>query len=496
MTCGDDDDKIAADGNLFGDSTTAVVNWRSDDGENTLAAPTRETPTEAVTCTLSLDWVGSNDLDGPITYEFKAAIVPDPHTAPATVRALAESYDSAYVEWTLVTGTVTQFNATPTPPETADATHDDPEKYVISWKSSTMGARSSSTTVDADANPADATNTEQDARKRQGARITGLTPDADYTITVAGLSGKDELTNYGRASMAATSGFVMADGTVATALIETVTTQTRYYKAGPPPKVDNTFELSTGETVELDPKEYLLNLALHGRDDFGLAVDATEYNEYVRGTEVAPVTVMYAITSNKFVESLYVSTDPNSQAEDLVLLKGLTDGTSNLTLVATMGMNTISAQMTVKVLENHVPLFTVTEASVIWQIDKDKPGDGIHTQFEIDLMAEFVIGGSFEDEDQGACDDDDASNDINCDEKLTFSISSISGATGYTSPSSYFEITEENENVGLITTKAANPDITPLGTAAFVNALERLDDEDEIGMTVTVEDASGGKDTL
>ena len=205
---------------------------------------------------------------------------------------------------------------------------------------------------------------------------------------------------------------------------------------------------------------------------------------------------MYAITSNKFVESLYVSTDPNSQAEDLVLLKGLTDGTSNLTLVATMGMNTISAQMTVKVLENHVPLFTVTEASVIWQIDKDKPGDGIHTEFEIDLMAEFVIGGSFEDEDQGACDDDDASNDINCDEKLTFSISSISGATGYTSPSSYFEITEENENVGLITTKAANPDITALGTAAFVNALERLDDEDEIGMTVTVEDASGGKDTL
>ena len=102
MTCGDDDDELAANGNLFGDSTTAVVNWRSDDGENTLAAPTRETPTEAVTCTLSLDWVGSNDLDGPITYEFKAAIVPLPHAAPATVRALAESYDSAYVEWTLV----------------------------------------------------------------------------------------------------------------------------------------------------------------------------------------------------------------------------------------------------------------------------------------------------------------------------------------------------------------------------------------------------------
>ena len=481
LKCGDDETIITDGESVFGASPAEQLTWTEGTADGQIDfASSSTTATEAVSCTLELDWVGSNDADGPLEYAIQLAIAPTPHAAPTLVRALAESYDSAYVEWTQVTG------------NDAATIDDDAENYVISWETSTMGARSGSRTVEADPNPVDATTSQQDAEQRQGARITGLMPEAVYTITVAGRSGEDETTNYGRASAAATSG--MEGDPLAP--IETVTTQKRYYKERAPSTVDNTFELSTGESVELDPQMYWLNLALHGRDVPGVTADVTEYSQYVRGTAEEPVTVMYAITSNVFVDSIYVSTDPNSQVEDIVRLKGLKDGTSNLTLIATMGMTTISASMTVKVLENHEPIFNVTEANVIWHIDKEEPGTGVHTKFEIDLMAEFVIGGSFEDEDQGECDDDDASNEINCDEELTFSISSIAGATGYTSPSSYFEITEDNENDGLITTKAANPDITAIGTASFVNALERLDDGDEIGMTVTVEDASGGKDTL
>ena len=480
---------IALSGNVFGTSTTATVLYTEPENGQILLTSSTTAATAPVSCILELDWVGSNDDDGPLEYKFQVAIAPDPFEAPTLVRALAESYNSAYVEWTLETGEDTTYVATPTAPARSDATHDDPTSYVISWETSTMGARSGSMTVAADANPA-TDGVDQDDTKRQGARITGLVPEAEYTITVAGRSGTGATTNIGRASAAATSG-IAGDPAAA---IATVTTQKRYNNPTGP--ADNTFELSTGESVELDPQDYLLNLALHGREVMNIADTETTYHEYVRGTADEPVVVTYAITSNVFVESLYLSTDPNSQTDDLVRLKGLKEGTSNLTLMATIGTQTFSASMTVKVLENHAPIFNVTEANVIWHIDKEDAGGGTHTLFEIDLMEEFVTGGAFDDEDQGDCGDDDESNVINCDEELTFSISSISGATGYTSPSSYFEITEDNEHDGLITTKAANPEITDNGTAAFVNALERLDDGDEIGMTVTVEDASGGKDTL
>ena len=116
------------------------------------------------------------------------------------------------------------------------------------------------------------------------------------------------------------------------------------------------------------------------------------------------------------------------------------------------------------------------------------------------------FGFDVEDEDQTPTDDDavagdcegapNASDDTNCEEELTYSLSSIAGATGYTSPSSYFEITEDNESTGKVTARLANPENTATTTASLVNALERLEDGDEIGMTVTVTDAAGGKDTI
>ena len=92
--------------------------------------------------------------------------------------------------------------------------------------------------------------------------------------------------------------------------------------------------------------------------------------------------------------------------------------------------------------------------------------------------------------------DPNGSDNTNCEEELTYTLSGISGATGYTSPSSYFEITEDNESTGLITARLANPENSAALNTSLANALERLEDGDEIGMTVTVTDAAGGKDTL
>ena len=468
-------------------TTTGGVTWAEDgtnDGEIdfTFAAGTDATAgAEAVSCTLELDWVGSNEADGPIEYTFQVAIVPTPHAAPTLVRALAESYDSAYVEWTLVdTGTATT----------------DPANYVISW---TSADDSGSASVMADA--VTATGTPQ----RQGARISGLDPETAYTVTVAGRSGMGATTNYGRASAAATSGATASDPTADPPVFDTptdtVTTLTRYYKHRAPSMRDDTFVISLGENVEIDPQTYLLNLALTGREIPGVPATEATYPEYVRDS----ATVTYSVNSNTTFEAIYISTDAASQAEDLIRIKGLKEGTANLTLMATiMGeMGSIMTSMAVKVLENHEPRFTVTEATVNWQVDKENPITGSHVNFQIDVKAEFVKGSAVTDEDQtpeedaGDCDDaENASDNTNCDEELTYTLSSISGATGYTSPSSYFEITEDNENTGLITTKAANPEATTAQKNAFTNALERLEDGDEIGMTVTVTDAAGGKDTM
>lgn len=506
ITCGDaeiENSTATTPGYLVGGDTSTDaggVQWLEDgtnDGEIdfTYTAGTDATAGEAaISCTLELDWVGSNDADGPIEYAFQVAIVPTPHPAPTLVRALAESYNSIYVEWTLVTGTDTTTEAT--------ATDDDPASYVIEW-TDPMGM-SRSMTVMATPNPWVAADGAQSTTLRQGARITGLTPETAYTITVSGRTTDMMVTNYGRGSADATSGSTSATEAVGTPIddanrVGTVTTPKRYYKAPPPSMADDTFVLSLGETVEIDVQTYLLNLALTGREVMNIPNDHEEYSQYVRDS----ATVTYAVTSNATFEAIYISTDADAQNEDLIRLKGLKEGTANLTLVATvMGeMPPIMTSMAVKVLENHEPRFAVTEATLTWQVDKENPTDGSHTMFEIDVMEQFGHTTTDEDqtpsEDAGDCEGaPNASDNTNCEEELTFSLSSISGATGYTSPSSYFEITEDNEEDGLITTKAANPEATAAQLAAYTNALERLEDGDEIGMTVTVTDAAGGKDTI
>ncbi|MXW06734.1 MAG: hypothetical protein F4X56_01155 [Gammaproteobacteria bacterium] len=485
MTCGGTE--IADGSSVFGAAPAESLTWTeaTADGQIDLAS-TSTTATEAVSCTLELDWVGSNDADGPLEYTFSLAISPTPYGPPTLVRALAESTNSAYVEWLGVSGPL------------GDGT-DDPATYLIVATSDTMGAASPvMASIDAVAYETPGTP------ERVGGRISGLTSGAAYTITVAGRRGMGATENIGRASADAVAGVSDPDGTPTP--IDSVTPLRGYGVVSP--MVDNTFVLSTGESVEIDPQEFLLNMAIHGRDDFGIDVGATggangDYAEYVRGAADDNVVYTYAITSNTSVEALYISTDPNTQEDDLIRLKGLKDGTTNLTVMVTdaMGMTVLSTRMSVKVLENHEPRFEVTEATLTWHVDKDNASNGTHTEFEIDVMEQF--GFDVEDEDNDAdtgetdCDtDENASNSQNCEEELTYSLSGISGATGYTSPSSYFEITEDNESTGKVTARLANSENTAGTTASLVNALERLEDGDEIGMTVTVTDAAGGKDTI
>ncbi|MXZ56762.1 MAG: hypothetical protein F4227_07090 [Gammaproteobacteria bacterium] len=495
LKCGTADTVIASGSNVFGTtattSVTATAGTGADSGQMTFAG-SDTTATAPVSCTLELDWVGSNDADGPITYEFQIAIAPTPFVAPTNVRALAESSNSAYVEWQQVEGTNTAV------------TTDDPATYVIMAVSSMMGA-ASPVMEEVDARAIETQGTAQ----RMGARIDGLTSGAEYTITVSARLGMGATENIGRFSAAAVAGVMDVGGTPTA--IATVTPLRGY--SNPTGPVDNTYVLSLGESVEIDPQTHLLNMALHSRDDFGLDVGETDntaggdYAQYVRGAADENVVFTYAITSNTFVESLYIDTDPNSQVDDLIRLKGLKDGTSNLTLMVSMGgMPVLTTRMTVKVLENHEPRFTVTEATVAWQIDKENPIEGSHVEFSIAVEANFVTDAVTDDDETSAtdppgnCEDEDESNDVNCDEELTYSLSSIAGATGYVSPSSYFEITEDNEKEGVITVRKPAPDSTAAQiasfNASFINALERLEDGDEIGMTVTVTDAAGGKDTM
>lgn len=346
-------------GTLIGSATsgfeTSRVTWAEDatDGRITLTftPETEITTAKAVSCTLEIDWVGSNDDDGPIEYAFQVAIVPNAFAAPTLVRALAETRDSAYVEWTQVAGT-----------DTADM-DDDPSHYVITATSTTMGARKLVTeTIKAEVIPFEDPEADPQVQvtdQRQGARIDGLTSGADYTITVRAqldaTGTKDD--NMGRTSAAATAGL-----TTGPAAISTVTLLRGYWdppeEAGATP-VDHTFVLSMGESVEIDPQTYLLNMALHGRDDFGQETtdttttpDVGGYAEYVRGDVDNPVELTYTITSNAFVETLYISTDPNMQTDDLIRLKGLKEGTPTLTLMAMMnGMTVARTTMRVKVLE-------------------------------------------------------------------------------------------------------------------------------------------------
>ena len=309
--------------NVFGTSTTATVNaTHGADGQGTNGQVTFERTTTAATepvfCTLELDWVGSNSLDGPITYDFQIAISPTPFAAPTLVRALPESSNSAYVEWTLV-------EVTTDPDGDGDSTNDNPTSYIIMAESDTMGAATpppATIMADAIATPGTA--------QRQGGRISGLTSGADYSITVSARRGMGATENIGRTSAEAVSGVMDVAGTP-TATTD-VTPLRGYGKTGTgTTAMDHTFVISTGESVEIDPQTYLLNMAIHGRDDFGIDVGATggangDYAEYVRGAADDNAVFNYAITSNTSVEALYISTDPNTQEDDLIRLKGLKDG--------------------------------------------------------------------------------------------------------------------------------------------------------------------------
>ena len=157
-------------------------------------------------------------------------------------------------------------------------------------------------------------------------------------------------------NVAVTAGTPITD----TDRINTVTTQKRYYKAPPPSMADDTFVISLGESVEIDPQTYLLNLALTGRVIENIPADHEEYTQYVRDTAA----FVYEVSSNTTLEAIYISTNADSQEEDLIRLKGLKEGTTTLRLMATMGMTVISSDMAVKVLENHEPRFAVTEATL------------------------------------------------------------------------------------------------------------------------------------
>ena len=448
MTCGGK--KIASGGNL---SSTVNVTWSENaiiDGQIDLSSNST-TAVSPVDCVLSLDWVGSNSLDGPITFTFAVGVVPTPHSAPRTVRALAESSTSAYVEWTQEVGSIT-------------VTTDDAARYFIECTSTTSGATSADTEVNADPNPKNSEG-DQNISQRQGAVIDGLTPNADYSCTVAGRSGSSHTTNYGRVSAPSQSG--ISGGSPVTKF--------RTLKAYDG-KLTNTYKLSTGETVEIKVTEYFLNLAIPGRDDFGVT-PASEINQYLRS---APIVTSFEASGNAGVDAIYISTNPAEQSEDLVRLHGIKSNGNGgwVTVAATVGGKSSTHRIWVKVLENSSPMFVVNEAEIDWYVDKNNLTSGEHTKLTIDVMEQF--GYEVTDDDSGNCSDDDASNDINCDEELTFKLSNTPGFIGGTT---YFQI---DEDTGVIKKKSS----------VTASQYDVLDHEDEIGMTVTAEDASGGQDTM
>ncbi len=376
-------------------------------------------------------------------FAFTVTVRPVPHAAPTDVFAVAESNHSVYVEWT-----GDGNNSTAGPPATPDTSA---TSYVVTATYTPMGAMMptmSSTTV------MDSAMTGEDAATagRQSATLTGLPAGESFTISVMGVSG---------------TGFGRNEGTSASPAAAVATAALTYTSETP-------YKLSVGETVNLDVSDFFTPSIDESATDV-TADDPTNTDDPTNDNVQRPVGTTFMVgasTGNTAVSVEHITDEDGDHTDDILRMTGLAEGTYTVTLTATTGTapntTTLMARIPVSVIENHTPVFKISQATFDWDVDN------VGMDFYVNVMSDFVDDLIFdEDENVAACMDEDASNDYNCDHEITFTLSGGQGVLG---------ITEDNEQTGRIT-------VTAMDLTAVENGRQ-------FELTVTATDQSGAKDTM
>ena len=381
-------------------------------------------------------------------FAFTVTVRPVPHIAPTDVFAISESYNSIYVEWT---GDSTTSDTTQDP-VVADTSA---TSYVVtaSWTpEGAMEASMRSVTVMDTAMGVTATNAAATS-PRQSATITGLPANTSFTISVMGVSGM---------------GFAGNEGTSASPAAAVMTAALMHTSMEP-------YTLSVDETVDLDISSFISPEIDEDAEE--VTADDTGTTDQTDDRDQRPVGTTFMITAtagNTAVRVEHITDDDMDHTDDILRLHGLSEGTYTVVLTATamfggMAGDVIMASIPVKVVENHEPMFRISEATVDWDIDN------VGGDFVINVMTDFVDKAIF-DMDQTACTDDDASNDINCDHELIFTLEGGGG---------YLHITEENEKTGKITASS-------VGDPTFA----AVEDGRQFELKVTATDQSGASDYM
>ena len=421
------------------------------------------------------------------TYEFTITLRPASlGAAPTDVELFSETATSIYVEFT---GDGNNSNASTTPTATPDTSASGYE-IEYTYTPSTTGAMPITRTmmVTDTATGTDAEGT-AGVNPRQSGTLTGLNANTQYTITVKGVRGS----GYSRQVSAAQT--QDEDGT--TDLM--ITTRAPYYNPRQEPlnMMAMPYKISVGETVDLQVKDLIyIGVAGAAKDpamsDVAIdattnpALDDTEGRGTVSGADangVADVipTFNFVISggSSSSFSVEYLNDGDTNNADDLIRINGLGKAAArNVTLTATSmdGMTTLTGVMQVQVLENFAPMFAISEATVDWNVeDADEA-----LTFEIDVMANFVTD-QIADANSGDCGgNDNASNEINCDHTLEFSMSGGSG---------FFEI---DEDTGVISVRGPSAG----STQTAEQYLERVKEGDQYEITVTATDQNDAEDEM
>ena len=339
-------------------------------------------------------------------FAFSVTVRPVPHAAPTDVFATSESYNSIYVEWT---GDANVSDST-ADPVVADLSA---TSYVVtaSWTpEGAMEASMRSVTVMDTAMGTTATNATP-TNPRQSATITGLPANTSFTISVMGVSGMGYAGNEGTSASPA-AGAVMTGMLTHTSM--------------------DPYTVSVDETVDLDISDFIdpeIDESATDEDADDATPGADGDDDDTNDAYQRPFGTSFMITAtagNTAVRVEHITDDDMNHTDDILRLHGLSEGTYTVVLTATamfggMAGDVIMASIPVKVVENHEPMFRISEATVDWDIDN------VGGAFTINVMTDFVDKAIF-DMDQTECVDDDASNDINCDHELTFT---LSGGAGY-----------------------------------------------------------------
>ena len=376
-------------------------------------------------------------------FAFSVTVRPVPHDAPTDVFAVSESSGSIYVEWT-----GDGNNGTAGPPPTPDTSA---TSYVVTATYTPTGGMPMMRSVTV----ADTAMVGQDGATagRQSATLTGLPDGTSFTISVTGVSGM---------------GFGMNEGTAASAAAAVPTAALTYTSETP-------YKLSVGETVDLNVGDFISPIIDEHVDDVTADDPTTTTTDPTNDNYQRPMGTTFTIgasTGNSAVSVVHITDEDGDHTDDILRMTGLAEGTYTVTLTATTGtgmsMTTLMSSITVSVIENHTPVFKISQATFDWDVDN------VGMDFYVNVMADFVDDLIFdEDQNIAACVDPDVTNDYNCDHEITFTLSGGQGV---------LDITEDNEQTGRIT-------VTAMDLTAIENGRQ-------FELTVTATDQSGAKDTM